>query len=108
MEEMLIEKVRQRTVSCDTKSPDYGDQHMSANALEGKGKELKIKRKFYMSSRDVRIVCPRLKGEQVTGHWRKVHTEKLHGLYCVPDTVRLIKWVGGGMRQGLRRGNLRV
>jgi len=60
MEEMLIEKVRQRTFLYDTKSPDYGDQHMRANAWEGIGKELKIKRKFYVSSRDVRIVCPRL------------------------------------------------
>jgi len=34
---------------------------MRANAWEGIGKELKIKRKFYVSSRDVRIVCPRLK-----------------------------------------------
>jgi len=33
---------------------------MRANAWEGIGKELKIKRKFYVSSRDVRIVCPRL------------------------------------------------
>jgi hypothetical protein len=56
MEEMLIEKVRQRTYLYDTKSPDYSDQHMRANAWEGIGKELKIKR-----SRDVRIVCPRLK-----------------------------------------------
>ena len=45
----------------DTKSPDYRDQHMRANAWEGIGKELKIKLKFYVSSRDVRIVCPRLK-----------------------------------------------
>ena len=45
----------------DTKSPDYRDQHMRANAWEGIGKELKIKCKFYVSSRDVRIVCPRLK-----------------------------------------------
>ena len=44
----------------DTKSPDYGDQHMRANTWEGIGKELKIKRKFYVSSRDVRIMCPRL------------------------------------------------
>jgi len=42
----------------DTKSPDYRDQHMRANAWEGIGKELKIKAKFYVSSRDVRIVCP--------------------------------------------------
>jgi hypothetical protein len=33
---------------------------MRANAWEEIGKELKIKRKFYVSSRDVRIVCPRL------------------------------------------------
>ena len=44
----------------DTKSPDYRDKHMRANAWEGIGKELKIKSKFYVSSRDVRIVCPRL------------------------------------------------
>jgi len=60
MEEMLIEKVRQRTFLYDTKSPDYRDHHMRANAWEGIGKEVKIKRKFYVSSRDVRIVCPRL------------------------------------------------
>jgi len=33
---------------------------MRAKASEGIGKELKIKRKFYVSSRDVRIACPRL------------------------------------------------
>jgi hypothetical protein len=34
---------------------------MRANEWEGIGKELKIKRKFYVSSRDVNIVCPRVK-----------------------------------------------
>jgi hypothetical protein len=34
MEVMLVEKVRQRNFSYDTKSPDYGDQHMRANAWE--------------------------------------------------------------------------
>jgi hypothetical protein len=58
MEEMLFEKVRQRTFLYDTKSPDYRDQHIRANTWEGIGKELKIKCKFYVSSRDVRIVCP--------------------------------------------------
>jgi hypothetical protein len=43
MEEMLIEKVHQRTFSYDTKLPDYRDQHMRANAWEEIGKELKIK-----------------------------------------------------------------
>ena len=33
---------------------------MRANAWEGIGKKLKIKCKYYVSSRDVRIVCPRL------------------------------------------------
>jgi hypothetical protein len=60
MEEMLIEKVLQQAFLYATKSPDYRYQHMTTNAWEGIGKELKIKRKFYVSSRDVRIVCPRL------------------------------------------------
>jgi hypothetical protein len=45
MEEMLIEKLCQRTFLYDTKSPDYTDQHMRDNAWEERGKELKIKRK---------------------------------------------------------------
>ena len=57
---MLNEKVRQMNFLYDTKSSDCRDQHMRPNAWEGIGKELKIKRKFYVSSRDVRIVCPRL------------------------------------------------
>jgi hypothetical protein len=52
MEEILIEKVRRRTFLYDTKSPDYREQHMRANAWDGMGKELKIKHKFYVSSRD--------------------------------------------------------
>ena len=77
MEEMLIEKVCQRTFSYDTKLPDYRYQHMRANAWEGIGKELKIKRKFYVSSRDVRLVCPGLKlhkktvGKQPVGRPRR-------------------------------------
>jgi hypothetical protein len=47
MEEMLIEKVRQRTFLCDTKSPDCRDQHIRANAWEEIGKELKIKCKTW-------------------------------------------------------------
>jgi hypothetical protein len=34
---------------------------MRANTWERTRKELKINRKFYVRSRDVRIVCPRLK-----------------------------------------------
>jgi len=43
---MLTEKVRQQTFLYDTKSPDYTDQHMRANAWEGTGKELKIELSF--------------------------------------------------------------
>jgi len=39
MKEMLIEKVCQWTFVYDTKSPDYRDQHMRANAREKRGKE---------------------------------------------------------------------
>jgi hypothetical protein len=46
MEVMLIEKVHLHTFLYDTKSPDYRDEHMRANAWEGIGKELKIKRNF--------------------------------------------------------------
>jgi hypothetical protein len=45
-EEIFIEKVRQWTFLYDTKSPDYRDQDMTANAWEAIGKELKIKRKL--------------------------------------------------------------
>jgi hypothetical protein len=57
----------------DTKSPDYRDQHMRANAWGGIGKGFKIKRKFYVSSRDVRIVCLRLnrRALAVNARWRK-------------------------------------
>jgi len=55
---MLTEKVRQWTFLYDTTSPDNKDQHMRANTWEGIGKELKIKRKSYVSSRDTRKVCP--------------------------------------------------
>jgi hypothetical protein len=39
LEEMLTEKVRQRTFLYDTKLPDYSDQRMRANGGEGIGKE---------------------------------------------------------------------
>jgi hypothetical protein len=45
MEEILTEKVRQRTFLYDTKSPDFRDQHLRANAWEEIGKGWKIKRK---------------------------------------------------------------
>jgi hypothetical protein len=39
------------------------------------------------------------KTDEVTGGWRKMHNEELHGLYSSPSIVRVIKarrmrWVG--------------
>jgi hypothetical protein len=31
------------------------------------------------------------KGDEVTGGWRKLHNEELHGLYCSSSIVRVIK-----------------
>jgi hypothetical protein len=67
IEEMLIEKVRQRTFLYDTKIPDYRDQHMRANAREEIGKESKIKCKS-----DVTIVCPRLNAIRPGTHYPHV------------------------------------
>jgi len=59
---------------------------MRANVWEGIGKELKIK--FYVSSRDVRIVCPRLKRDEgafvlVTAFLRKLRAN------LVPNLIRV-------------------
>jgi len=56
MEEILIEKVRQRTFLYDTKSPDYRDQHESH--CMGRDREGVEDKTFYVSSCDVRIVSP--------------------------------------------------
>jgi hypothetical protein len=42
-------------------TPSHHIIEISINAWEGTGKELKIKSKFYVSSRDVRVMRPRLK-----------------------------------------------
>jgi hypothetical protein len=39
------------------------------------------------------------KRDEVTGEWRKFHSEALHDLYCSPNIVRVIKprrkrWAG--------------
>jgi hypothetical protein len=31
------------------------------------------------------------KRDEVTGGWRKLHDEELHGLYCSPSIIRVIK-----------------
>jgi hypothetical protein len=46
------------------------------------------------------------KRDEVTGGWRKLHNEELHGLYSSPSIVRVIKerrmrWVGHVARKGV-------
>jgi hypothetical protein len=49
------------------------------------------------------------KRDEVTGGWRKMHNEELHGLYSSPSIVRVIKarrmrWAGNVARMGEVRG----
>jgi hypothetical protein len=48
------------------------------------------------------------KRDEVTGEWRKFHSEELHILYASPDSIRQIKsrrmrWVGQVARMGEER-----
>jgi len=49
------------------------------------------------------------KRDEVTGEWRKLHSERLNDLYCSPNIVRVIRsrrmrWAGNVARTGERRG----
>jgi len=50
-------------------------------------------------NQDVKMKFPGAARNKVTGKWRKLHSEKLHDLYCSPYILGLIKsrrmrWVG--------------
>jgi hypothetical protein len=47
----------------------------------------------------LRTCAEQNKGDEVTGDWRELHSEELHNLYSLPNTIRMIKsrimrWVG--------------
>jgi len=50
------------------------------------------------------------KRDEVTGEWRKLHTEELNDLYCSPNIVRVIisRWAGHEACMGDKRGVNRV
>jgi hypothetical protein len=53
-----------------------------------------------------RIFVP--KRDEVTGEWRKLHSEELHNLYSSPDIIRQVKsrrmrWAGHVARMGEER-----
>ena len=53
------------------------------------------------------------KRAEVTGEWRRLHSEELHELYCSPNIIRMIKsgrmrWAGNVARMGDRRSVYRV
>jgi hypothetical protein len=48
------------------------------------------------------------KRDEVTGEWRKLHSEKLHNWYSSPDIIRQVKsrrmrWAGHVARMGVER-----
>jgi hypothetical protein len=53
------------------------------------------------------------KRDEVTGEWRKVHSEELNDLYSSPNIVRVIKlrrvkWAGHIARMGEKRDAYRI
>jgi hypothetical protein len=53
------------------------------------------------------------KRDEVTGGWRILHNEELHGLYSSPSIVRVIKarrmrWAGHVARMGVVRGTYNI
>jgi hypothetical protein len=51
------------------------------------------------------------KEEEVTGEWRKLHSEGLHDLYCSPNATwviksRRMKWAGDVVYMGREEGEL--
>jgi hypothetical protein len=79
----------------------YGCENLSLTLREGH--RLRV-----FENRVLRRIFGR-KRDEVTGGWRKLYNEELHGLYSSPSIVRVIKartmrWVGHVARMGEVRG----
>jgi hypothetical protein len=49
------------------------------------------------------------KRDEVTGEWKRLHNENLHGLYSSPIIIAVsMRWAGNVERMGKRRGAYRV
>jgi hypothetical protein len=63
-------------------------------------------------NRVVRRICGPKEDDNIGG-WRKLHNEKLHNLYSLPNIIRLIKsrrmrWIGHVARMREKRNSYRV
>jgi hypothetical protein len=77
---------------CETLSPTLWEEHRLGVF------ENRVLRRIFGHKRD-----------EMTGDWKKLHNEDLHGLYSLPSIVRLIKarrmrWAGHVARMGEVRG----
>jgi CRISPR/Cas system-associated protein Cas7 (RAMP superfamily) len=87
-------------------SSKAGYRHIYLSELEDKNETISLPGVF--ENRVLRrIFGP--KRDKVTGGWRKLHNEELHGLYSSPSIVRAIKakrmrWAGHVARMGEVRG----
>jgi hypothetical protein len=81
---------------CETLSPTLREEHR-LRVFENR-----VLRRIFGPKRD-----------EVTGGWRKLHNEELHGLYSSPSTVRVIKawrmsWAGHVARMREVRGTYNI
>jgi hypothetical protein len=54
-----------------------------------------------------------LRRDEVTGDWRKLHSEELHNLYSSPNIIRMMnsrrmRWAGHVARMGPKRNAYRI